>query len=893
MKKVLSMVLALALVLTTLVVPMTVSAANGDVTISYKISAVDKDLNTRENGEIYVGDTVTVKVMATGNKLMKGYEVYIPYTGIEVDANIKFEYASAKYVKFISPDDVTVTEEGIEIGQFTFTAPAAGDYSINAVSADLSYFGDGWDLCTFASEAKSYKVFAHTGAVSITGEGVNVQLNDTTTSGSASTLTATPLTVAISSPTNSDITEATLNNEAIVDNTATIDAYGEYAIKFKTQDGVEHSYSFIYKTSTQIDVVARIDNANGFTPGNTVALKILVDGLSDSVVEGLTFGIKYDTAAFTIGAAPENVEITAGADEVTNNISWFIPEDGTGISGASEQEAFTLTFTVNDGYKVAGTKMFELVNEQAAVNGFNADAAAVAPAGTNDKAYATIHNGANTFEVTDPSTEWATEKTGKVVFAEGWTGEAVVKYAVFADVQSSDASTIFAGALDVAEDGTITVDEAKYYYIVAQFGTEGNYVYQIVDTWAADAVKIDKILPTATVEELANWANNASRPTITINVADAESGVKEVKYNFDGSENWFDAAYTADEPTATVTLPAEDVVIAKIYVKAIDNVDNASEDASYTINYDNKKPVISDLTAGTFDGEGVEITGILTDEGGASKAPTEVTVWIGDTQQANATLTDGAISFKATSNATYTFKATDGAGNVGTAEIEVTNAVSESVFVAPTFQVVKDGATGSFKTADELADLGLETNGTFTYVKMIPGEYTPAFEGDTKGDKLTTTFKLQKDGEEEATVETVVKDAANAEDKGSYTLVVTTIYDGNANDAKTETYKFSIAGAYDNEFMTVSGDNKYRVNDYRIMDLLVDENATDETFKATVTVDDNMLWKGGYFAGDVDGSLEAADWVADAATMLAEMRTAKAWAQYQFALFNNLPIVEE
>jgi len=897
MKKVLSMVLALALVLTTLVVPMTVSAADGDVTINYAISAVDKDGAAREDGEIYVGDTVTVKVTATGNKIMEGYEVYVPYSGITINEAITFEYASATYVKFINPDDVSA-EGGAEIGQFTFTAPAAGNYSINAVSDSLSYFGDNWELCKFASEKADYVVLGHTGAVAITGEGVNVQLNDTTTSGSASTLTAKTLEVAISSPTNSTITEATLNGEAIDGNTATISTYGEYSISFKTQDGVTHTYAFIYKTSTQIDVAASIDNANGFIPGSNVALKIMVDGLADSVVEGLTFGIKYDTAAFTIGAAPENVEITAGADGVINNISWFVPEETPGISGEGTQEAFTLTFTVNSDYKVAGTQTFELVNEQAAVNGFNADAAAVAPAGTNDKAYATIHNGANTFAVTDPSTDWATEKTGTVALAEGWTGDAVVKYAVYEAAQEPVvAKTIFdnqeATTVELSTENNIAVNEAKYYYIVAQFGTEGNYVYQLVDTWTAEDVKIDKILPTATVDELTNWANNANRSTITVNVADVGSGVKEVKYNFDGSEAWDDATYTAGEATATVTLPAGEVVYAKIYVKAIDNVDNASEAASYTINYDNKKPLISELVAGTFDGEGVEITGTLTDEGNASAAPTAVTVWIGDAQQDNATLTDGAISFKATSNATYTFKATDGAGNVGTAEIEVTNAVSESVFVAPTFQVVKDGAIGSFKTAEELDDLGLETNGTFTYVKMIPGEYTPASEEDTKGDKLTTTFKLQKDGEEEITVDTVEKDAAIADDKGTYTLTVTTIYDGNANDAKTETYKFTIAGAYDADFKTVSGDEKYRVNDYRIMDLLVDANATDETFKTTVTIEENMLWKGGYFAGDVDGSLEAADWAADANTLITEMRTAKAWAQYQFALFNNLPVVEE
>ena len=62
MKKVLSMVLALALVLTTLVVPMTVSAAGETFTISYKLTD-----GTAEVTDIYPGDTITVDVYAAAS----------------------------------------------------------------------------------------------------------------------------------------------------------------------------------------------------------------------------------------------------------------------------------------------------------------------------------------------------------------------------------------------------------------------------------------------------------------------------------------------------------------------------------------------------------------------------------------------------------------------------------------------------------------------------------------------------------------------------------------------------------------------------------------------------------------------------------------------------------
>lgn len=896
MKKVLSLVLALALVLTTIVVPMTVSAANGDVTIEYAISAVDKDSTPRADGTIYVGDTVTVRVLAKGTARMEGYEIYIPYSGIEINENITYVENEHKFIKFLSEADATATSAGLEIGSFSFTAPAAGNYSINAVSSD-SFFGDGWALSTFTSASQAYAVLAHTAAVNVTGGDVNVNLVENSST-SASTETATDLTVAITSASNSAITDVTLNDASFNPTTEKISGYGEYTIKFKTQDGVEHTYTFIYKTSTQIDVLASINNASGFKPGDTVTLNIKVSELSDSVVEGLTFGIKYATDAFTIGEAPANVQIKDGTGGAQKDISWFVPEGKTGVSGTGEQNAFALTFTVSDTYKVVGTKTFELVNEKAAINGFDADEEAVATVGINDKAYATIHNGAETFAVTAPSSEWAKTKTGSVAYAEGWSGTAVVKYKAFDEAQA-DAATIFASATEVPLPAEITVNTAQNYYIVARFGDEGSYVYQLVATWSKTDVKIDNEAPTASVDPISDWANYTTRPTITINVADNDtvntlgSGVASVKYNFTSADaedsSWKDASYTPGAESATVGLPDEAVVYATIYVKVADALNNVSTAKSFEIKYDNKAPVIKGLVEGTFDGEGVTITGTLTDEGNASAAPTVVEVWKDGVQQANAALAEGAISFKATSNGTYTFKATDGAGNTGTADIDVTKAQSQSTLVEPEFQVVKgEGAPkGKFKGAGELSELGLATNGTFTYVKMIPGTVA-------ENSKLTTTYTLQKDSEEAATVPAVELDAANESDKGVYTLVVKTIYDGNESDYKTETYKFTIAGAYDTAFSTVDGDIRYTVMDYRIMDLLRGV-AADDGFKAAVTLNtadedpenDRMLWTGGYFAGDVDGSLEAADWAADAATLLAELKTAKSWKQYKFDLFNN------
>ena len=309
-------------------------------------------------------------------------------------------------------------------------------------------------------------------------------------------------------------------------------------------------------------------------------------------------------------------------------------------------------------------------------------------------------------------------------------------------------------------------------------------------------------------------------------------------------------------------------------------------------------PVIAITEIGEYEvgKEGIDITLTYTKStaADAENEPTEIIVTkYGKDEEASAAVSAGTVAITETGEYTYTaesdgwyiFTATDGANNATTVTTsKYVEVGSDSLFQAPTFAVIDPNTlegeevqpTGALKTVRELATAayygedGVDSNGTFTYLEVIE----PTAEDYT----MTYTLKKATEGaysNVEWSVGTAITTA------GDYELTVRAALTDNLNDYKEESYRFSIV---DNraDFKTVDGNKQYRITDYVIMGKVIGGTFADAA----------QYFKGGYFSGNVSGSLAENYFGNDRDALLLEMKTSNTWKNYDLAIYNGLAVIE-
>jgi len=875
MKKVLSMVLALALVLTTLVVPMTVSAAGETFTISYKLTD-----GTDEVTDIYPGDTITVDVYAAASASAEAiYELYIP-TPADMGAITPGAGAtlSGDFVKVAvgEKEKKTFTTEAQKVTSYSFTVPAdaVGDYSIPAIDAETtdSYFTliSTYEDIIASAAALPFEVTAHSATVSVkvgdageyaaTNEILSEAATDVYVKVESDTTEISDLKVAKQEA--GEYGEATsFTNDGVA-----FSSYGTYKITYKTvDDAKDHEYVITYKSNVVADLVLSAEPTA--VAGDTFTVNVSVDQLSGNLVEVLTFDV--------VASDKLTLDTTNTAEgKVTydgNTVTFRAPQDG-GI--AEDATVVELKFNVAANY--VGTESVQVTNQKLAVNaGFDASASNLAQEIEDIVKVTVSGEGAVTAAELDAEIDFATSRNIAVEQNDEWTvkeGQLAVAYASYAEPQTSiTAEDMFNEDNIISLPGNVNVTESKYYYVIARYGAAGNYVYEKIAEYDKDALKIDLIAPvvemTTTFEA---WTNLS---TVEFSVTDGGAGVEAMSYKLSAEAAGWSTSPVA-EGVATVTLP-DDVVITSIIVKAADKLANESDEKTFDIMYDAVAPVI-DLDEGVYTEGNIPIKITVTAEDSEIPAKAEIKHYATNPEEATVkeaefALVAGVGTYNAATKGYYIVSVTDRAGNVATATSEFIDTDKQSELMAPTFDVLsgETASTGSLKTDAELDELyGTEvdaTNGTFTYMNVTANV-------DATTEDYKTEYTLN--GEEWTPGEIT--------EAGDYTLVVKTSMIAAPTDYQTATYTFSITDRAN--FKTVNGDNKYRLSDYLILGIMIGDGAD-------FARDAADKFTGGYFSGNVTGDLKN-DWAADRTEMLTKIKGAGNWRNYNFAIYNGLAAIE-
>lgn len=875
MKKVLSMVLALALVLTTLVVPMTVSAAGETFTISYKLTN-----GAAEVTNIYPGDTITVDVYAAASAEAEAiYELYIP-TPADMGTITPGAGAtlSGSFVKVAVDENgkKTFTAEPQKVTSYSFTVPAGatGEHSIPAIEAGTtdSYFTlmSTYEDITASAAAHPFVVTPHSATVlvKVGAEGVYAATNEILSA------SATDVYVKVESDTTEISDLKVAKQEAGVYGEATsftnygiaFSNYGTYKITYKTvDDAKDHEYVITYKSNVVADLVLSAEKTA--VPGGTFTVNVSVDQLAGNLVEVLTFDV-VDSDKLTLDTT------NTAEGKVTyegNTVTFRAPQDGGIAQGAT---VVALKFNVAEKY--VGTESVQVTNQKLAVNaGFDASASNLDQNSADIVKVTVSSSDAVTAAELGAEIDFATSRNIPVQQTAGWTvkeGQLAVAYASYSDQQTSTAAAdMFNETNIIPLTGNVNVTESKYYYVIARYGEAGHYVYEKIAEYDKDALKIDRIAPIVNMNTtFENWTNAA---TVVFSVTDAGAGVETMSYKLSAEAPEWSTSPVAGG-VATVTLPGN-VVITSIIVKAADILTNESDEKIFDIKYDAVAPVIV-LGPGVYTNGVVpiEITVTAADNDVPENAeikhyaenPEDATV-----KEAAFALVSGVATYNAATKGYYIVSVTDRAGNVATVTSEFIETDKQSVLMAPTFDVLSGEAasTGSLKTDAQLDELyGAEvaaTNGTFTYMNV------------TANAAATT-----KDYKTEYTLNGAEWTPGEITDANDYTLVVKTYMIAAPTDYQEATYTFSITDRAN--FKTVNGDTKYRLSDYLILGIMTKDGAD-------FARDAAAKFTGGYFSGNVTGDLMN-DWAADRTEMLNKIKGAGNWRNYDFAIYNGLDAIQ-
>ena len=854
MKKIFSVLLTVALLLSAVAFPAAVSAA-GEAADVYFVC---------EKETVYPDDEITVKLMAKATSADAFDILYADVLFAYDEAVLTLdEETKPANVYVTNPGEVayffgdgietkTITTDGTVLAELTFTvADTPGSATTLTIAKEKSFpslvLTDSTSQATVTPQNLPISFTANSATVQYYNGTEFVALpqsNYTHTDAQGIIVKATKagnVGIAIAGPEGFVSSSVDLTAE----NGATLNVAGEYTITVTPVGGEVVTYTFtlsLYQVDARLDI-ATPDNTTGYAPGATINLPVVISGLGDAKASIVTFTLDYDENYLTLA---DNALLTLEGDTAIYN------EAGLAANNKGNGTLTTLDFTVNTAITTYGTTVVTIAAQDLALETTTVNPTATPIVTNTGAASVTIVPAESTaFATLSGQKEAYTNEAYNITVAP--VAGATVKYFT-SETKIEDeinAEEAYATATAVT-DNTIAIADMKYYYVVAGIGTDP-VVYSYIGEIAGMYDNVAPVLPE--IEAQVAWAQTR---TIDVTATATGAAISKYHYHIDGVEEF-------TETTASITIES---TTAKIYVKVDDEAGNTSAVKEYTINVDTTAPDATLTNNGRVEG-GVELAITASDANSGVKA---VELYNGENKVTDITLTDGSATYKATAAGSYTVKVTDNSGEEG--NTFTTDAVDVTITVAtlkPVQAALYANGTVAAGLVSGASEDAAPNNGTFMYVKLAKPADDPGY---------TTTYELN--GEEivfdaEATEYVITSPAA----KTTYVLTVTTTNNDDSTDSKTAYYKFTIASTV-YEMASVDSNAYYNAFDYanlvRVTKSLAEGAAAD--------VSTDTAFAAGLLSADVNADMKIT--AADAAEVLQAIKAVKYAGIYEFNIMNSV-----
>ena len=895
MKKFLSLMLTLALIITTLALPITASAAD----ISLQALVEDKTITvfyTPSASTVHPGEAFTIAVKATPSEdiTLDSYVVDINYDGTQF-ALTNAESADLKkfdsdttnaYVRLISEANQAVTAaDGLNLVTLNFTVKTTAvpsSYTTCILGDDTAFTvknGNTIDWFVLGSSIIDNKV-----TTTVAENTYTVKIDENELVPGKTYYKTSGVTVSV---TGTGIESVKVNEESLTAGgegayTKVLTEGGEYTVKVKVIGKNEESKSFTLNTET---IAAKLitdfaANELGYKKGDNFSVPVKITGLGTSAQAAMV-SFKVEAAAgLTLDTTALGAGVTYDAENKTVMYGNTAGETGLG----NDALVATLKFNVEDA-AVYG------------VNSVTISDAKLALVKDIDPTADSIGNEINTQKVVVvPTADFGTLPAD--ITTAVWTNNnytvavtpadaaVSVKYLAVGELTSVETTTqsglkaIYDNAQAVAA-ATVTVDSENNYVIVARVGDDPA-VYQHVGTLTPGTnAWYDKTAPTVDITGIAavtgvrNSKGGYVFDITGLAKSDARSGLNKIEYSLNGVD------YTEFGLDATsITIPEQNFS-GNVTFKVTDKAGNTAVSDGFALKLDMDDPTVTGMAVGAVQADGSkDITANVADVGsGVTGGAITVAVYKGEAgsaalsdisaiealeKVADAALNEGVATYKTTTAGRYYFVAADAAEHKAFASVDVAfETLSEASGIkVKVYASAADYAAGFKKTDDSaLADFG-GTNGSFRYVAIKADAAVPGY---------SNSLTLAKDGAEATayTEETPITEA------GNYVLTVTTTHGVNAADTESATYKFSIVD--ESNMPSPNGDKRFNIIDFAMVRQLV------ELGKALPTTENGF--SGGIFSGDVTGDLTVNG--DDYADIIRSVRAGEKPGAYTFNVFNK------
>ena len=896
MKKFLSLMLTLALIITTLALPITASAAD----ISLQALVEDKTITvsyTPSASTVHPGEAFTIAVKATPSVdiTLDSYVVDINYDGTQF-ALTNAETADLKkfdsdttnaYVRLISEtkDQAVTVADGLNLVTLNFTVKdtaVPSSYTTCILGDDTAFTvknANTIDWFVLGSSIIDNKV-----TTTVAENTYTVKIDENELVPGKTYYKTSGVTVSV---TGTGIESVKVNEESLTAGgegayTKVLTEGGEYTVKVKVIGKSEESKSFTLNTET---IAAKLitdfaANELGYKKGENFSVPVKITGLGTSAQAAMV-SFKVEAAAgLTLDTTALGTGVTYDADNKTVMYGNTTGETGLG----NDALVATLKFNVEDA-AVYG------------VNSVTISEAKLALVKDIDPTADSIGNEINTQKVVVvPTADFGTLPAD--ITTAAWTNNnytvnvttadaaVSVKYLAVGELTSVDTSS--QGGLKAIYDNaqavggaTVTVDSENNYVIVARVGDDPA-VYQHVGTltpgtnaWYDKTAPAVDITGITAVTGVKNSKNGYVFDITGLAKSDARSGLDKIEYSLNGADY---TEFGLDD--TSITIPAQNFS-GNVTFKVTDKAGNTAVSAGFALKLDMDDPTVAEMAVGAVQSDGSkDITANVADVGsGVTSGAITVAVYKGEAASealsdisaiealekvADATLNEGVATYNTTTAGRYYFVAADAAGHKAFASVDVAfETLSEASGIkVKVYDKAADYAAGFKKTDDSaLADFG-GTNGSFRYV---------AIKADAATTGYNNSLTLAKNGAEATayTEETPIIDA------GDYVLTVTTTHGVNAADTKSATYKFSIVNELD--MPSPNGDKRFNIIDFAMVRQLV------ELGKALPIAENGF--SGGIFSGDVTGDLTVNG--DDYADIIRSVRAGEKPGAYTFNVFNK------
>lgn len=893
MKKFLSLMLTLALIITTLALPITASAA--DISLQGVVEGKSIAVNyTPSASTVHPGETftITVKATPTENITVDSYEVDINYDGTQFILNNAESVALKKfdsdttnaYVRLISEtkDQAVTAADGLELVTLNFTVKTtafADSYTTCILGDDTAFAvrnGNAIDYYSITDNKVITTVAKNTYDVKIDG----VSIADGKTYYSENGVTVSVTGTGIESVYIGD-EELTAGEDGSYSKEVT--TAGTYAVKVKVVGKTEETKTFTLNTE-KID--AKLNTSltaveTGYKKSEIFEVPVTITGLGETAQAALvSFKVASDA-----GLTLDTDALAAEGLKYNSEDNTILYGDANGASGlVNGANVATLKYTVAAD-ATYGVKSVTISDPKLALvkDAIDPKADAIGIEEGTQKVVVVPTDAFGTLPTDITNEAW--KNTAYPVAVTPADAAVSVKYVAVSTLTDVVTDTQ-AGLKSVynneqAKPGnTVTVNSEGYYVIVARVGDDTNAVYQLVgklepgvSAWYDGTAPTVDIVEMVALTGVQDAMNGYSLDVSKLKKEDKLSGIAKVEYSLNSADY---TEFTGD----AIALEAKNFN-GNVTFKVTDKADNTVVSDGFALKLDMDAPSVTEMAVGDVQANGSkDITANVVDVGsGVTDGVITVKVYKGasDSDELTSidevknlgdgevvTLSDGVATYNTTSAGRYYFVATDAAGHEAFASVKATFQTLDkaSGIKVKVYAKATDYVAGFKTKADaDLTDFS-GTNGSFTYV---------AVKVDAPNTGYENTVTLKK-GEEEAAAYT---DESAINEIGDYELTVTTTHSTNKSDSQSATYKFSIVAEKD--MPSPNGDKRFNIIDFAMVRQLF------ELENALPTSENGFI--GGIFSGDVTGDLVVnAD---DYSDIIRSIRAGEKPGSYTFNVLNK------